>query len=56
MNGLAQTLRRLDALEERMGVADHDVIEIVIVGVDGNGTETSWTTLKIEIPKGKGKQ
>jgi hypothetical protein len=36
-----------------MGMADSDIIEITIVGVAPDGTETSWQTIKIEVPKGK---
>jgi hypothetical protein len=35
---------------------DDDVIEIVLVGVAPDGTETPWETLKIKIPREKGKQ
>jgi hypothetical protein len=39
-----------------MGVADDDTLEIRIVGIAPDGTETSWQTLKIGLPKAKGNQ
>jgi hypothetical protein len=57
MNGLAQTIRRLEQLEEQMGVReDEEKLTIVIVGIAPDGSETSWQTLTIEVTKGKGKQ
>jgi hypothetical protein len=46
-----QTKRRLEQLEASMGADDDDVIEIVIVGVGPDGTETAWNTLRIPRPR-----
>jgi hypothetical protein len=56
MNG-PQTIRRLEKLEASMGVDEGDVTEITIIGIDADGHESEvWHTIRLEMPKRKGKQ